>query len=303
MHDTNSIAIIAARGIETIPETPELQNREPLQATLHAIVSGHPYIETTHQAETAFNRLAQTTPQNDKTALCRFFHGWQNAHLTALYVAAMTTRLLREAAEAAGNGDHAKAGLLFRAAAHSAEISAEDVGLHGLAHGILFERLATGIVGDDSWKFSIHAVPECTEFRRYVENARLRAPLGIALLTTAASENWNTGEYTHATPVIYNWLEMLAFSRQEATRLNAYVKVHSGDTELHHFTHALIAWQLYCEAQGIGADPKQAADVFLDYAQRAGKAYAALATALSPKPAPAMAQNQSLSAPFNREPA
>lgn len=303
MNDTNSIAAIAARGIETIPQTPDLQNGEDLQTALSAAVSAPACIAATRKAETAFARLAQTTPQNDKAALCRFLHGWQNAHLTALYVSAMTTRLLREATQAAENGNHAKSALLFRAAAHSAEISVEDVGLHGLAHGLLFERLATGIIGDDSWKLSAHAVPECVEFRRYVEQARLKAPLETALLTTAASENWNTGEYTHAAPVIHNWLESLGFSRQDATKLNAYVKVHAGDTELHHFTHALIAWQLYCEANGIEANPKQAAGVFSEYAQRAGKAYEALAVTLSPQPAPATEQDRALSARFNREPA
>jgi hypothetical protein len=103
------------------------------------------------------------------------------------------------------------------------------------------------------------------------------------LLTTVASENWNTGEYTVAAPLIVRWLEKCnSFSASDSRKLAAYATVHAGDTELDHFTHALKAWQLYCAAHGREANPARAAETFARYADEAAPAYRTLKETLQP---------------------
>jgi len=274
-HDT--ISDIAARGVETIMHC-GLDLNEPydLRHALLVVVRSPAYREATAQAESVFARLTQTRHEDD--ALARFLNGWQTVHVTALYVSGLMVRIQEEAQAAAAAGEGSKAALLFQAAFHTGRIIVEDTGLKGIQHGALYERFANGIMrGSDEWKLNRHASQECKDFRRYVEKARLRDPVETGLLTTAASENWNTGEYTLVAPMIVNWLEKAnGFSSPDSRKLAAYAIVHAGDTELDHFTHALKAWQLYCTAHGREAGPAQAADVFARYAEKAAPAYRAL---------------------------
>lgn len=285
-----TITEIAVLGIKTIPSCDlELSRANELEKALLAVVDTPDHRQATLNAEQAFWRLSQQEAGSD--SLNSFLNGWKTVHITGLYVAGLMIRVEREAHAARAAGDDVKASLLSEAAYHIGEIIPEDTGLDGPQHGVLFERLATAVAGDDTWKLDENAIPECDAFRRFVELGRTKGPVEDAILITAASENWNTGEYTYASPITNEWLgraHQMDETRAKAT--NAYVSVHAGDTELDHFTHALKAWQLYNEANGTEARPEKAAEVFSDYAERASVAYAALRDSL-PKPQPILRLN------------
>lgn len=278
-----TIAEIARRGIQTIPNcTLEIKDGERLRDSLLNVTNSGSYINSTQAAEYAFHRLTQG--ESSGSSLNTFLNGWKTTHVTALYVSGLMIRIQREAQDAFAKDDYAKGCLLSKAAYHIGEIIAEDTGVIGVQHGELYERFAKSISKGDNWKLDKHKVPECDEFRRYVEKGRLRRPVEEAILMTAASENWNTGEYTFAAPLITEWLiEKRGMPEKDAKAAAAYVSVHAGDTELDHFTHALKAWQLYQEAHGREAQPEKAASAFEGYAQKAGVAYGALRDVL-PKP-------------------
>jgi hypothetical protein len=284
-----SMQSISARGIEQVPHCGmDLREPEALKDALMSVVASPAFAAQAQKAQAVFARLSQA--DGGGAQMNGFLNGWQTVHVTALYVSGLMIRMQREAREAEKSGEHCTAELLHRAAGHIGEIIAEDTGVVGIPHGALYERFANSIAGNDDWKLEKFSVPGCREFRAYVERGRLRAPVEDAILLTAASENWNTGEYTHAVPVILNWLqEKGGMDRQTARRNSAYVAVHAGDTELDHFTHALKAWQLYCAAHGREASPQKAAAAFSDYARHAGEAYVALGSTLPPaRPATAL---------------
>jgi hypothetical protein len=207
--------------------------------------------------------------------LCRFLNGWQTTHVTALYVSGLMIRLLREA-EAGETPE--KQVLLYSAAREIGEIIAEDTGVDDTPHNELYLDFAEGILGDDDrWKLRKFSQPQCEDFRRYVKQSRLEADLETAILLTAASENWNTGEYSFFDTLVMDWMTgVLELPEDRAESYAAYVTVHAGKTELGHFLHALSAWQMYCQTKGISADPQRAKSILQEYLKRVGEAFAEL---------------------------
>ena len=163
-------------------------------------------------------------------------------------------RLLREASGADGHA----AALLYRAAAEVGEIIPEDTGVDDTPHSELYIEFANFLVGHDLWQLNRYSIEPCERFRRYVKGQRLEAQIEDALLTTAASENWNTGEYTYLDDMLRPWLvDRLGHDAALAEEKAVYVSVHAGKTELGHFLHALAAWQLYCRAHGAAPGSKR----------------------------------------------
>jgi hypothetical protein len=202
--------------------------------------------------------------------LCRFLNGWQATHVTALYVSGLMIRLLREAQ----SESEERGLLLFNAAREIGEIIAEDAGVDDTPHNELYQEFAEAVLGGDNWKLQEFALTECEAFRRYVKQGRLDADLETAILLTAASENWNTGEYSFFDTLVVTWMtEVLGLPKDLAEGCSAYVTVHAGKTELGHFLHALEAWKMYCSAKGIPADPQKAQAVLEEYLTRVGNAF------------------------------
>jgi hypothetical protein len=163
----------------------------------------------------------------------------------------MIIRLHRRAREAEG----AARLLFFEAAAEIGEVIPEDTGVDDAPHHELFAHFANFLVGDDRWQLDRYSVPGCERHRRELKEKRLSGDLEDAILLTAASENWNSGEFTYLEPMAKRWMtDVLGHSAQLATRGLAYVSHHSGKTELGHFLHVLKAWDLYCQAAGIVPD-------------------------------------------------
>lgn len=273
------IAAIALKGIQTIPDCEhDIDETDPLVSALSDMNGSSAYQGNARKAERLLTGV--TTADLDQDQVNTFLNGWRSTHITALYVSGLMIRIQREATQARFQGEAMKAELLSEAAYHIGEIIAEDTGVVGANHNNLFDRFAKSVSGNDQWKLDQYEVPECIEFRKYVERQRTKAPIEDAILTTAASENWNTGEYTFFAEIVEPWLQSRGQDPQSAKNGAAYVSVHAGDTELNHFTHALKAWQLYCAAHGREADPKMAQEKFGEYAQRVGDAFGAMTNKL-----------------------
>jgi hypothetical protein len=233
-------------------------------------------IETTETAQRAFTRL--TSQAWSPTILSRFLSSWQSTHGTSQFVSGLIVRLQREA-QSAGKVNREAATALCDAAAEMGEIIAEDTGVDDIPHNERFYDFATEIVGNDAWQAHHHHMPACLEMRRFVKQQRLTGDIEDAILTTMASENWNSGEYTFLDPLVTPWMiEVLGRKSNAARRAAAYVKVHAGETELGHFLHSITAWKRYCKAVGRTAEPAKAAYMLRTYLGKTRAAFAELET-------------------------
>jgi hypothetical protein len=266
-------------GIRPIPlEGIALIEDHPLREALTSAYQTDRARRAVSAAETAFNRL--TSQDWPVEVLARFLNGWRSTHVTALYVSGLMIRLLREAR--AANGESSL--LLYQAAAEVGEIIPEDTGVDDTPHSELYMTFANFLLGSDRWQRARFSSPACERFRRYVKAQRLKATIEEALLTTAASENWNTGEYTYLDGLLRPWMVgLLGRDVVEVEEKACYVSVHARRTELGHFLHALEAWKLYCRAAGQAADPARAHKVLLRYLAGVGQAFAALANVFQPE--------------------
>lgn len=264
MPTTIDIGSVAREGISSIPDS-------RLRDVLDAVYQSPQGVRAVVTAQRVFNRL--TSSKWPAEQLRRFFSGWRSTHGTALFVSGLVIRIHREAC---GAPEPVRL-LLHQAAAEIGEIIAEDTGVDDTPHNELFVRFASHVVGDDQWQLDRYLVPACERFRSQVKERRLAAPIEEAILTTAASESWNTGEYTYFDSLIRPWLtDILGHPADIIEKKVAYVTVHAGETELGHFRHALAAWELYCRAIGNDADPMKAKLAFECYLAGVGSAFAEL---------------------------
>ena len=266
----HGIDLIALEGIALIEDRPL---REAL-ASAYQTETGRYAVAA---AQALFDRL--TSQAWPATALARFLNGWRSTHVTALYVSGLMIRLLREAV--GSNGEPSS--LLYRAAAEVGEIIPEDTGVDDTPHSELYVAFANFLLGGDQWQLGRYSSPACERFRCYVKAQRLEADIEDALLTTAASENWNTGEYTYLDGMLRPWLvDLLGHDAETSEEKGVYISVHAGKTELGDFLHALEGWKLYCQAKGKPADPARTCAVLCAYLDEVGQAFAALARVLQP---------------------
>jgi hypothetical protein len=266
----HGIGRIALEGIALIDD-PTL--REALASAYQTDVAR----QAVATAEAVFDRL--TSRAWPAGALARFLNAWRATHVTALYVSGLMIRLLREAGAAEGEPSV----LLYRAAAEVGEIIPEDTGVDDTPHSELYVTFANFLLGNDRWQLARYGSPTCERFRCYVKAQRLEASIEEAILTTAASENWNTGEYTHLDGLLRPWMVgVLGHDAETVEEKAVYVSVHAGRTELGHFLHALEAWKLYCQPTGRPADPARPRAVLLRYLAEVGRAFAALERVLQP---------------------
>jgi hypothetical protein len=265
----NDIGSIARQGIALVEE-------DGLRNALDAAYRSARGVRAVETAQRVFRHL--TSSRLSPEILCRFLWGWRSIHGTALFVSGLMIRLNRKAREAA---DKTSGLLLGQAGAEIGEIIAEDTGVDDTPHDELFLQFANQIVGDDRWQLACYALPVCDRFRRHVKQRRLAGPIDEAILTTAASENWNAGEYTYFDTLVGPWLTgILGQPEPVAVKNAAYVTAHSGATELAHFLHALKAWKLYSQATGQEADPLQARQTLEWYLDGIAEAFDELGEAL-----------------------
>lgn len=257
------IDVIAGRGLSLI-------THEPTRSALEAAYRTPQAASAARAAERVFGRL--TSARFPKDRLCRFLAGWHATHGTSQFVSGLMIRMLREA----DSRPEAERPLIHRAVGMVAEIIPEDTGVDDTPHAELFARFATFLVGDDAWRLDRYLVPACERFRAYVQDQRLRRPIEEAILTTAASENWNSGEYTYFDDLIAPWMTEVIGEKCSYKFITKYVSVHAGGTELGHFLHAMRAWEAFCQASGVAMNPEMAHQVFVQYLTRLAEAFAAL---------------------------
>jgi hypothetical protein len=270
-------SITKARGLIEIATAGIRQIEDPvLQKTLLNVYELQSVKQTALIAQRVFDKLVVSNwPQE---VLKRFISGWRATHGTALFVSGLMIRMLREASGLTGE----QSALAYRAAKEIGEIISEDTGVNDIPHNELFTTFADALCDSDDWKLVGAAVPQCERFRNFVKRKRLEASIEEAILVTAASENWNTGEYSYFTQFIQNWLtDVIGLSEQQTEQASAYVTGHAGDTELTHFLHAISSWQSFCKATGKNADPTFAAKMFESYIIEIRSAYEALESILN----------------------
>jgi hypothetical protein len=263
------IGRIARQGIDLV------QN-DGLRSALDAVYRSPLGLRAVDVAHHVFERI--TAERLPAQKLCQFVSGWGSMHGTALYVSGLMIRLQRAARE---TGETSRT-LLHRAATEIGEVICEDTGVDDVPHQERFERFANFVVGNDEWKLDRYNVPACVRFREYVKEQRLNADLEDAILMTAASENWNTGEYSYFNGLVEHWtVNVLDEPHSLREGQFAYIAVHAGETELGHFLHALKAWKLYCDAVGRPTNPGKAARCLESYLEALTLAFEGLDQALA----------------------
>jgi len=241
--------------------------RHSLQRAYEDVLMSAEAVQTAAQADRLFTKVMDMTPA-DELALRRFVHGWQDTHVSSDLVGQLALRLH-------AIGAHETAGDMM--AVIAADIGAEG----GKPHRDLFETFANGLCAPQSWRGRESAVLSCTEFRRYLRAARIEAPETEAVLTTAASEIWNVGEYTTLSERFPVWMrERMRIPSENIRKINAYVHVHAGKTELTHFLVAIDAWDKLAVHLGEQQSVTLAATTMQRYLGALGVAYGGLADCL-----------------------
>lgn len=268
---SGTISSIAKQGVALVEDA-------GLREALRAAYDSPQSVKAVETAQRVFKRLSQFRWRLE--TLCDFLSGWRSTHGTALFVSGLMVRMHREAAQT----QRPNQALLYRAISELGEVISEDTGLAttpGLAdapHNELFAEFANFIADDsDQWLLGTHVQQKCEHFRSYIKRQRLIRPIEDGLLTTAASENWNSGEYTYFNGMVLPWVtRILEKDGAEAKKKVEYIDIHAGNTELSHFLHALDAWKLYCRATNKKADPTKAGEAFIDYFEAIGSAFGEL---------------------------
>jgi hypothetical protein len=247
------IATIAGKGIERVHDT-------SIRTALKEAYESSAALSVSKVAQDVLDRFA--TANWPVEVLAPFLSSWRSTHGTALFVSGLVVRLQREARDSSAVARP----IFFEAAAEMSEIIAEDTGIDDTPHNELFTRFANKLVGDDRWQLSHYSTPASLDFRDYVKRGRLVGPTEEAILMTAASESWNSAEYSYFETSLRRWMrEVLGYNEDTLEDTIAYVSHHSGEVELGHFLHALNAWSLYCEAKEEPVDPLKVKLAFESY--------------------------------------
>lgn len=262
MIQVESMQSLLLRGVGLIEDT-------ELHAALRSVFFDTEGLTAIEACCRFFDEL--TTQPWSQPVLNRFVSGWGDLHQSAMYVSGMIVRVLR----ACTNERDADSRQLFvLAASELAEVIPEDAGVDGPPHDELFRTFGCCLTGTDEWQSGRFKTPACQDFRSFIRDQRLKAPLQEAMLTTAASEHWNSGEYTICEPSIRAWMQdLLKRDVSDVKQAMPYISAHAGETEASHFLHAIRAWQNYCQAIRIPADPELAANVFRQYLIRLAATY------------------------------
>lgn len=256
-------------------------HRHALRQTYENVLASPAAQNAAAQADRLFSTVVSFTPKNEPE-LRRFAHGWSDTHVSSDLVGLLALRLHKIGAhQAAGDMMH---------------VIADDIGANGKPHRDMFATFANALCEPNGWRNPDNAVSSCTDFRRYLHQARVKAPEAEAILTTAASEIWNVGEYTVLAEKFLPWMQnKMGLSLPEAKKANAYVQVHAGQTELDHFLCAIDAWDKLASHTKIAQPVDMAGQVMHRYLQEIGKAYGDLADAIAPQQ-PARSPSATMSA-------
>ena len=246
-------------------------HRRELQMAYEAALSSPAAQKAEAETNRLFSLVTTLTPA-DQPALRVFAKNWGGeTHVSSDLVGLLARRLHHV-------GAHSAAGDMM-------EVIAEDIGSKGSPHRDIYATFANSLCTPaESWRAPELANAECKKFRKYLSDARTKAPLEEALLTTAASEILNVGEYTTAADKFAPWLKTsMKLSEKDGSlkRANFYSKVHSGKTELDHFLYAIDAGDKLAAHTNTPQSAELAARIMEKYLTEIAKAYKGLTDAIT----------------------
>lgn len=273
------------------PLPASIDNIEALQQTMHEVLC-HPITQQAQQhAESAFLLLLRKDSTDASTL--RFFNGWNETHKTTSLVSAKV--IMRLAADAVSMPAHMQASH-NTVMAHMHEVAKDDFGLGHKGHDGMY-RYLTAVFGASDWLEERYSVSECLAFSEFLYNTGIaghkaamasdeyRESTMKAMMVSISSELWNGREYNFLSQFIEQKLlcldPTLSANPQALRNAKGYVMGHSGEVENRHGLHALAAAQAFARMEDIDFDIPQLKKVMLDYNERVGKAFGALASFLA----------------------
>lgn len=264
----------------------ELSIESKMQSIIEPVISEMPDSELRHSLLDSFRqeenslRIIENTftlltkePQ-ERDSLKLFFHSWSKTNNSAMSVSGLASRITLMAREAQ---DPKIEHNLFKVCSSLQRITDEDLGVYGgFLHSDLFYRMATKICGDDSWLSKSFCLKSANEFKEWTDQKRLQEKEIIhGLLTTLIHEIYTHGEIEYIYPLYKNWFEThLDIEPSQVRNTLAWVTVHTGGTESHHFKHAVDAVQLFCDTMNIRCTKKTLSLIFTEYLQHKARVMA-----------------------------
>jgi hypothetical protein len=200
-----------------------------------------------------------------------FFASWQKTNNSAMSVEGLANRITDQAESGVEQISPGRSLALFRAAGRLNRVTDEDLGVGGqILHFELYYRMATGFTDDtDEWQSRKHCLPAATDFKSWLDGARLRDPIMVGLYSMLVHEGYTHAELETIAPLFERWATVeMGLPARDARKLLAWIAVHNGGTEKRHFAHACAALEHYCAATGEEVDLDIAAGVFRDYLRR-----------------------------------
>ncbi|MBW4626280.1 MAG: hypothetical protein KME49_12445 [Brasilonema octagenarum HA4186-MV1] len=216
------------------------------------------------------------TSKKHSPQVCRlFFASWQRTNNTAMSVAGLANRITHEAELVLSSGENLSVALeLFRSAGRLNRVIDEDLGLKGQTlHFELYYRMATKFSGnDDAWQSREFCLPSASDFKSWLDSARLVEPMMNGLFSMLIHEGYTHGELESIAPMFEKWaIEIMGLNKSDARRYLAWIAVHNGGTEKHHFAHACAAFEHYYRATLADINLEVASQIFQNYLRRKGE--------------------------------
>jgi len=214
------------------------------------------------------------TEKQDSLEIRRtFFASWQRTNNSAMSVEGLANRITEEGEEATGRMDSTRNLSLFRSAGRLNRVTDEDLGVKGqVLHFELYYRMATGLCdNDDLWQSRKYCLSSASEFKAWLDAARLRESIMTGLFSMLVHEGYTHAELEIIAPLFGRWTtDVLGLPQKESKRLLAWIAVHNGGTEKKHFAHVCNALEHYLEATGLTVDLEAAGEMFRTYLRRKG---------------------------------
>jgi hypothetical protein len=229
--------------------------------------------------EHSFRELTARKQPTD--LLCYFFQSWSQTNNSAMTVAGIGNRMTLLVQRKAAMADQ---GALFDALTSLNRIVDEDLAVtHKILHSQMYYRMATTVVGDDSWLSHRFVVPDAKAFKSWKDHNSLRDPdLYVALLTTLTHEIYTHGEVEFIYPLFVRWLrDEYGFSEAECKRTLGWISVHCGGTERNHFFHAVSAIEHFSRAVGVDTPSGYLETIVGDYLRKKAAVMGTLSAKLS----------------------
>lgn len=272
-HDSTTQLKAAPRVVdlaEHMTDAFEQLEHPELRAELVASVAAER--ESLEHIKNAFVRF--TSAKHDLDKRRTFFASWQRTNNSAMSVEGLSSRMTAEAEAAVGQLTPERVLSIFRAAGRLNRVTDEDLGVGGQVHHFeLFYRMATQYCDqDDLWQSRKFCLPVASEFKSWLDAARLRDPIMTGMYSMLVHEGYTHAELEMIAPLFDGMAaDNFAIPEREARRSLAWITVHNGGTEKRHFAHSCTSVAEYCAGKGAKIELNLAGEMFRSYLRRKGE--------------------------------